>query len=376
MTPPEDPTSTARTRYTLLTGATGLLGRYLLRDLLRAGEPVAVLVRAAKTPAEGRIGALLDLWAENGDAGLPRPVVLTGDVSQPALGLDATSRSWLAEHASRVVHNAAVVRFHGRSRRGEPWRTNVQGTGHVLDLCREVGVDDFHYVSTAYVCGDRAGTILESDLDTDQGFRNAYEESKFEAESAVDRAGDIAHRTVYRPGVIAGDARTGYTSTYHGYFVYLHALSVLIPGLKPDADGVRRIPYHARLPLDEPRNIVPVDWVSEAIARLLAQPEARGRRYHLTPADPITPRRTIEYAARYYRAGAVEVVEPRGKLRLLRHLALALRLLRSYENYGGTEGRFDTANLTRFVPDMPCPTMDEAMVHRFLAYAESDGWGR
>ena len=77
-----------RKRKVLLSGATGFLGRYLLRDLLRAGREVVVLARdAGGQPAAERIDRLLDFWAETDGAALPRPLVLAGDVRLPWLGL-------------------------------------------------------------------------------------------------------------------------------------------------------------------------------------------------------------------------------------------------------------------------------------------------
>lgn len=369
--------STGRAGCTLLTGATGLLGRYLLRDLLRAGHPVAALVRRTpRATPEERITSLLDEGSGPLDASDKRPTVLEGDIAQPGLGLSADARRWVAHHCDRVVHNAAIVRFHGRSRAGEPWRTNLGGTENVRDFCRALGIEDLHYVSTAYVCGDRTGVVFEGDLDAGQGFRNDYEESKFLAEQCVREARDIQHRTIHRPAAIAGDATTGFTSSYHGFYAYLRVLSVLMPRLQPDPDGVRRIPYGASLPLDEARNVVPVDWVSQAMLQVLEQPTARDHVYHLAPSQPLSPRQGIEYASSYYGAGHVELCKPRLRDALVPRLALALRTLRSYESYGGTEPRFAMDNLTRFAPTPACPAIDEAMVHRYLAFAEQHGWGR
>src|SRR5436305_1979730 len=86
-------------------------------------------------------------------------------------------------------------------------------------------------MSTAYVCGKRPGTIFESDLEHEAGFRNDYEHCKFEAERLVRAAlapkaspsafsGILAGLTVYRPATIVGDSRTGYTTTYHGLYSY------------------------------------------------------------------------------------------------------------------------------------------------------------
>src|SRR5262245_50124706 len=172
------------TEYCLLTGATGLLGRYLLRDLLLRGTAVAVLIRErdGQSPAE-RLEEILSYW--DGELGqkLPRQVhCLAGDVTLPGLGLDDAGRRWVAESCPRVLHSAASLTFYCKDRSADPWRTNLTGTERVLDLCRAAGVREFHYVSTAYVCGRREGLIFEDELDFGQQFRNDYEESKFEAE--------------------------------------------------------------------------------------------------------------------------------------------------------------------------------------------------
>ena len=115
----------------------------------------------------------------------------------------------------------------GADRAREPWRTNLDGTRHMLELCEHVGIRDIHYVSTAYVAGMQTGVVQESSLAAGQTFRNDYEASKFEAESLVRNATFPEHVTVYRPAVICGDSQTGYTNTYHGLFVYLRLMAML-----------------------------------------------------------------------------------------------------------------------------------------------------
>ena len=67
----------------LLTGATGLLGRYLLRDLLTAGQNVAVVVRPSeRQSAEGRVASLMAAWERRGVTGLAMPHVLVGDITE------------------------------------------------------------------------------------------------------------------------------------------------------------------------------------------------------------------------------------------------------------------------------------------------------
>src|ERR1044072_3982746 len=97
----------------LLTGGTGLIGRYLLRDLMCAGESVVALVRPDKDQAaEQRLERIMHGWEQEMGRWLPRPQVLQGDLHQPGLGLNKTQRAWLGEHCRTVLHNAGNVSFH------------------------------------------------------------------------------------------------------------------------------------------------------------------------------------------------------------------------------------------------------------------------
>ncbi len=186
--------------YYLLTGATGLLGNYLLRDLLRDGVPVAVLVRPSRRQtARQRIELLLAKWDAEQTSPLPRPVVLEGDITQDDLGLDANDLRWAAEYCSAVIHNAASLTFHATSEEGEPYRSNLTGTRNVLDFARQAGIREFHHVSTAYVAGLREGRCLETELDVGQAFGNDYEKTKVASEQLVRGADFIDSLTVYRP---------------------------------------------------------------------------------------------------------------------------------------------------------------------------------
>ena len=124
------------------------------------------------------------------------------------------------------------MKFHGASKQEEPWLTNCGGTENVLAFSKLSGVRHFHYVSTAYVCGERDDVVFENQLDENQKFRNDYERSKFESETMVHAADCFETTTVYRPGVIVGDSETGYTSMYHGLFLYLRLIAMLVPGTK------------------------------------------------------------------------------------------------------------------------------------------------
>lgn len=367
-------------KYLLLTGATGLVGQYLVRDLLLEGYRLALLVRAGKSEsAQLRVESVLQMWESELAMVLPRPVVLEGDVSEPELGLSPASQDWIRQNCDRVLHNAAVLTFVGEDRAGEPWRTNLGGTQNVLSLCEKLGLVEMHYVSTAYVCGEREGVIREEELDCGQSFRNDYEHAKFLAEKLVREAKFLKRLTIYRPAVISGDSRTGYTSTYHGLYMYLQMIALVNRYTEPGPDGRRHTPVRMQMTGEEPRNIVPVDWVSQVICRLVGNPSAIGKTFHLAPKSRVTPRQIIDAGFQYFNSYGAEFVGPAEKSSDGGATSTERAIQESktiYEAYESSDPEFDTSNVDLFLPDLPSPEIDSTMLARYWDFAEADRWGR
>jgi nucleoside-diphosphate-sugar epimerase len=362
-----------------LTGATGLLGRYLLRDLLASGYSVAVLIRdAPAAQASERLAQLLAFAEESLDRKLPRPMLLLGDLNTASLSLGASEKRWLARRARAVIHSAAYVAYH-LTPDGEPWETNVHGTRRLLELCRSLGLTEVHHVSTAFVCGDRRGVVREDELDCGGGAGNAYEASKFAAEQVVRRFAGI-RATVYRPSVIVGDSRTGYTSTYHHFYRFLE----LAARLAARADGPvrearpRRQRLPVRLPLtgDETQNLVPVDWVAHALVQLLLRPHWHGRTFHLVARRP---ERLSEITAIIEELLQFEGIEWTGSRSLEDPTSLEQMVLGQFRDYWSYLRKalvFDCENICRALPDLPPPALDHDLMARLLDFARRDGWGR
>ncbi len=364
--------------YLLLTGSTGLLGRYLMRDLLEGGQRLALLVRGSKREsASHRVEAILQFWERQSGKTLPRPVLLEGDIRRPCLGLSGDDQRWVARHCKSIMHSAASLTFHADGT-GEPWHTNFDGTQHMLELCQATGLRRLHYVSTAYVCGLRQGKILETEVDCGQTFRNDYEESKLRAELLVREASFLDKLTVYRPAVISGDSQTGYTNTYHGIYLYLRLMALLVPRQHVGPDGVRIT--RLRLPLqgDERRNIIPVDWVSKVMTRLYFNQAAHGRTFNLAPDHSLTARQMIDAGYKFFNSTGVEYVGcgPIDPTTYNDLEAASLPGLAMYNNYESTDPTFDCTNLKRFAGDLPCPAIDEAMLHSYIRYGQEDRWGK
>jgi thioester reductase-like protein/predicted lipid carrier protein YhbT len=361
-----------------LTGATGFLGRYLLRDLLLGGHQVAVLVRDSRSAsATERIAELLAFWSETLGRTLPSPIVLNGALDSANLGLSFADRAWLGRSGATVLHAAANLSFRP-SAAGEPWKTNVEGTQALVKLCRELGLSRWHHVSTAFVCGRCQGTIHEEDLACGQDFHNPYEQSKFEAEQLLRRTGGLAV-TVHRPAVIVGDSQTGYTSTFAGFYGFLELGARLAEATaRPGAPRTQPRLLPLRLPLDGTQacNLVPVDWVSRAVVELLGQSRWQGRTFHLVSRQPLSLRDILSVALEELNVTGIELAGAQGLRDPSRLEQFFLESLPEYWPYLGGAPTFACSNTLAALPHFPAPRVDRPLLQRLIRFAIARDWGR
>lgn len=204
-------------------------------------------------------------------------VLVEGDITVPQLGISSSDLETLQVETTDVFHLAAAYDLGvGKDR---AFSVNLQGTRNVNDLvCSIKGLRRYNYVSTCYVAGKREGRILESDLEHKAGFRNFYEETKYLAEIEVDRLKNHVPLTIYRPSVVVGDSVTGETTKYDGIYFLIQYLRKAAPLLRVINVGNS----HVRL------NLVPVDFVVEAIATLSRDKNAVGRTIALADPSPLT----------------------------------------------------------------------------------------
>lgn len=364
-------------KHVLLTGATGLLGNYLLRDLLLARQPVAVLARSSrKMSARQRVEHFITGWEKTLELQLPRPVVLEGDISQPDLGLDGHDIRWAAEYCDSVIHNAASLQFHATSSEGDPWASNIGGTKYMLEFCEATRIRRLFHVSTAYIAGLRAGKVLESELDVGQELSNDYEKSKVEAEKLVRSADFLDSLTVFRPGIIIGDSETGYTTTYHGFYAALQLVHTILKSFEANETGWIG-GQHVRLSLDgtETKNLVPVDWVSAVMTHVILSPECHGQTYHLVPEHPVTTRLirdVLEESIRFY--GPIFVGGDNHPDDLTELESLFYEHIRVYNSYWRMDPDFDRANVVAAAPHLPCPAVDRSLLMRLARVAIESGF--
>ncbi len=252
----------------LVTGGTGLIGRQLLTRLLRRDDAeVYALVR------EQSLGRLQQALA--GVEGGSRVTPLTGDLTVDGLGVSAATRERLRGRIDHLVHLAALYDMTAGEERNQ--QVNVAGTRRVVELAEDLQVGCLHHVSSVAVAGDAPGVFTEDMFDEGQNLPSPYHATKFEAEALV-RCGSVPWR-VYRPAVVVGDSRTGAMDKVDGPYYLFPTIAFL-------AD----VPAASAVPLVSPdlgsTNVVPVDYVADAIDALMHKPGLDGRAFHLTHPRP------------------------------------------------------------------------------------------
>jgi nucleoside-diphosphate-sugar epimerase len=260
------------------TGFPGFLGSELLpRVLKRTGHEALCLVQPKfRALAEERAREL----ALTHPAVVNRIRIVEGDLTEP---LDHVR----ADDVREIYHLAAVYDLSVPRELG--MRVNVTGTTRVLDLAeRAPNLERLHYVSTCYVSGRLPGLFTEDDLEKGQRFNNYYEETKQLAEVEVRRRMPHIPITIYRPSVVVGDSATGATQKFDGpYFVMQWLMRQPRLAVLPVVGRPSRYTF----------NVVPRDFVIQALEYLSGLKENAGRTYALADPHPLTVDETIDCLA-------------------------------------------------------------------------------
>jgi thioester reductase-like protein len=361
----------------LLTGATGFVGMEVLaRYLERTDDPVFLAVRARDNEdVDRRVRATLGCLFGTEDAHRDRVFGVRADIELPGLGLDDAHREALAEHIRGIVHCAATVSFSLPLE--ESRRVNVEGTRHVLELAQlcelRGGLEYLSYVSTAYVAGAHAGSFDEDQLEIGQRFRNSYEQSKFEAERLVREHADRLPIQIFRPSIVVGEQSTGWTASFNVLYTPIKAF---------EQGNLPALPARRSAPVD----VVPVDYVADAIFELSGPPGDRCPTYNLVAGPKATTvGRLIELSAdRLHRREPVVI--PPGLFRravypLLRRrggrVRRGLDRSRVFFPYFSMDVKYENERTRRRLEPVgiAVPPID-SYFDRLLDYAVAAQWGR
>lgn len=176
----------------LLTGATGFLGGYLLKELVERTEmPIYCLTRS-----DGTLGVrarLMDnlhfLFGADAVEAWPleRIAIVEGDLAKERFGLSEAGYAELAERTGAVFHAAAMLWHFGKLE--QFLKVNVQGTENLLAFCSAGMPKTLNHISTLAVSGRRCDNpknlFTEADFHESMECPNVYVETKYEAEKRL-----------------------------------------------------------------------------------------------------------------------------------------------------------------------------------------------
>ncbi len=252
-----------------VTGATGFIGQFLIRKLLPRGQPIYVLVRKGSLK---KLDALRAQWGATDKQVIP----VVGDLAGRNLSVAAADVKKLKGKVDHLFHLAAVYDLKASAE--EQQAANVEGTRHAVQFAQAVGAGCFHHVSSIAAAGLYDGVFREDMFEEAEDLDHPYFRTKHDSEGVVRRECKRPFR-IYRPGFVVGDSKTGYIDKIDGPYYFFKALQKLRDMLPP---------WMPMLGIEGGRiNIVPVDYVADALDHIAHKKGLDGGCFHLTDAHPL-----------------------------------------------------------------------------------------
>ncbi|WP_374398850.1 SDR family oxidoreductase [Niveibacterium sp.] len=267
-----------------ITGATGFIGRRLVRKLLERPEGT-IFFLARKEEAELIETLRSEYWSAGGD----RVVAVFGDLREDGLGVTKTDLRKLKNKITHFFHLAAIYDLKASAEIQQ--KVNVEGTRRVVQFAEALGAKHFHLFSSIASAGMFEGLFREDMFEEAEGLDHPYFSTKHESERIVREECKVPFR-IYRPGIVVGDSRTGEMDKIDGpyyFFKLIQRLRNLLP------------PWMPAVGLEGGRiNIVPVNFIVDAVDHISHAKGEDGKCFHLV--DP-TPYRVGDILNIFARAG-------------------------------------------------------------------------
>ena len=252
-----------------ITGATGFIGKRLVKKLLaRRNAVVYFLIRPE---SRDKVPKLLDYWETDGTRAVP----VVGDLVTPLLGLSPADVKKLKGKVEHFFHLAAVYDLKADAE--SQVAINVEGTKNAVALANEIDASVFQHVSSIAAAGMYEGVFREDMFEEAEGLDHPYFATKHESEKIARTEARMPWR-VYRPGLVVGDSKTGEMDKIDGpyyFFKLIQKMRELLP------------PWMPMVGLEGGRiNIVPVDFVVDAIDHIAHKKGLDGQAFHLVDPTP------------------------------------------------------------------------------------------
>lgn len=249
-----------------VTGATGFIGRFVVQRLL-ARDPANQVFALVRAGSEYKLEAMRERLGVDAK----RLVPIRGDLTQKTLGVSKRDCDDLAGRIDHFFHLAAIYDLSVDENTQR--YVNIEGTRSALKLAETLKAGCFHHVSSIAAAGLYDGCFTETMFEEAGPLPNAYLLTKHESEALVRNESKLPVR-IYRPSMVVGDSATGEMDKIDGpYYLFklVQKLGDLIPAWFPlvNIEGGWF-------------NIVPVDFVADALVHIAHQPGLDGQCFHLT----------------------------------------------------------------------------------------------
>jgi NAD(P)-dependent dehydrogenase (short-subunit alcohol dehydrogenase family) len=251
-----------------VTGATGFIGSYLVAKLVKRGEPVYALVRKTSLP---KLAKLREAWGADDK----QVVAVVGDLAKPNLGVSSADARKLKGRIKHLFHLAAIYDLQASAE--DQQAANVDGTRHAVEFATAIDAGCFHHVSSIAAAGLYEGVFREDMFEEAEELDHPYFRTKHDAEGVVRRECARPYR-IYRPGFVVGDSKTGQIDKIDGPYYFFKTIQKMRQMLPP---------WMPTVGIEGGRiNIVPVDFVVDALDFLAHKKGLDGKCFHLTDPRP------------------------------------------------------------------------------------------
>jgi 2-alkyl-3-oxoalkanoate reductase len=350
----------------LLTGATGFIGRQVMHHLLRCGRSVIAMARSQEDiSAHARVMRAIGRVPDGRSL-----EVIEADLRKPRQSLTPQVLRRLRDTVETVIHCAGDTVFFppdmSRFRAG-----HIDGPLALLAALHGGQLRRWGHVSTAYVCGKRSGTVYEDEGDVGQDFHNPYERVKLDAEMAMRAASDRMgiDLRIFRPSVVVGPApETAGGQPSNLFFSFIRMMEAL-------ARLSHRLNVRLRIEAAPKArfNIVPVEYVAQALVALAEHPEGADKTFHLVVSEAPAQEAMLAMIADYFGLPGLTIVDadctPLAQLSSLERKVA--RMQAPYREYFTQDLHFDD-RVARALLDrvgLPRPTLFSEQVRRIIDQA-------
>ncbi len=288
-----------------VTGGTGFIGRFLIDNLLKRKGTIHVLVRKDSMKK-------FEALAKQRGWDRKRVLPVAGEMTAPKCGLSAAQLRALSGKVKHFFHLAAI--YDMAAKPDAMHAANIDGTRNALDLAVAIDAGCFHHTSSIAAAGMYPGVFREDMFEEAEGLDDPYLRTKHESEGLV-RAEKRIRWRIYRPGMVVGHSKTGEIDKIDGpyyFFTFLKKLRQALP------------PWMPTLGIEGGRiNIVPVDFVADAMDHIAHKPRLDGHCFHLTDPEPM---RVGEVLNTFARAGHAPEMTMRIDARMFAFLPGSVRM--------------------------------------------------